>query len=53
MKPEEKCLRIGAAVIILAVLLRFAGSGLASDITALLEDPKVSSMLLYAVTGRV
>lgn len=53
MKPEEKCLRIGAAVIILAVLLRFAGSGLASDITALLEDPKVSSMLLYAGTGRV
>ena len=53
MKPEEKCLRIGAAVIVFAVFLRFAGSGFVSDMTALFENPTVSSVLLYAGTGRV
>lgn len=53
MKPEEKCLRIGAAIILFAVFLRFAGSGFASDMTALFENPRFSSILLYAGTGRV
>ena len=53
MKPEEKCLRIGAAVILFAVLLRLTASGFASDMTALFENPTVSSVLLYAGTGRV
>lgn len=53
MKPEQKCLRICAAVILFAVFLRFAGSGLIADMTALLEKPTVASLLLYAGTGRV
>lgn len=53
MKPEQKSLRIGAAVILFAVLLRFFTSGLMTDLTALFTDPKVSSLLLYAGTGRV
>ena len=53
MKPEEKCLRIGAAVILFAVLLRLTASGFATDMTALFENPTVSSVLLYAGTGRV
>lgn len=53
MKPEQKCLRICAAVILFAVFLRFAGSGLIADMTVLLEKPTVASLLLYAGTGRV
>ena len=53
MKPEEKCLRIGAIVVLFAVFLRFAGSGFARDMTALFENPTISSVLLYAGTGRV
>lgn len=53
MKPEQKCLRICAAIILFAVFLRFTGSGFAADMTALLEKPTVASLLLYAGTGRV
>ncbi len=53
MKTEQKCLRIGAFVILLAVFLRFTGSGFMTDMTALLSSPNVSSLLLYAGTGRV
>lgn len=53
MKPEQKSLRIGAAVILLAVLLRLVGGGIWNDLTNLLLKPKVSSFLLYAGTGRM
>ncbi len=53
MKPEQKCLRIGATVILFAILLRFFASGLWSDMTALLADPRTSAWMLYAGTGRV
>lgn len=53
MKPEQKSLRIGAAAILFAVLLRFFGSGLISDLTALFANPKFSALMLYAGTGRV
>lgn len=53
MKPEQKSLRVGAAVIALACVLRFFGGGAVNDITALMTDPTVSSILLYAGTGRV
>lgn len=53
MKPDQKSLRIGAAVIILAVALRFLGSSLVADMTQLFTNPTVASVMLYAGTGRV
>ena len=53
MKPDQKSLRIGAAVILLAVALRFFGSSLVSDMTQLFTSPTVASVMLYAGTGRV
>lgn len=53
MKIEQKTLRIGAAVILFACALRFLSSGMARDMTALFLDPSLSSILLYAGTGRV
>ncbi len=53
MKPEQKSLRIGAAVIVFAVALRLLSSSIAADLTALLTHPTASSVLLYLGTGRV
>lgn len=53
MKTEQKSLRIGAAVILFAIVLRFLGSGFTADISALLEDFSLPSLLFYAGTGRV
>lgn len=53
MKPDQKSLRIGAAVILLAVVLRFLGSSLVADMTQLFTSPTVASVMLYAGTGRV
>lgn len=50
MKPEQKSLRIGAAVILLAVMLRFLGSGFLSGVSA---NTDLAAVLLYAGTGRV
>ena len=53
MKIEQKTLRIGAAVIAFACVLRILSSGMVQDLTALFLDPSLSSILLYAGTGRV
>ncbi len=53
MKTEQKSLRIGAAVILFAIVLRFFGSGFAADISALREDFSIPSLLFYAGTGKV
>lgn len=53
MKTEHKSLRIGAAVILFAVILRLTGSGLLSDLTRMITHPTVSAMMLYAGTGQV
>lgn len=53
MKVEQKTLRVCACVIAFACALRFLGSDLVQDVTALLIEPSVSSILLYAGTGRV
>lgn len=53
MKPDQKSLRIGAAVILLAVTLRFLGSSLVTDMTQLFTNPTISSVMLYAGTGRI
>ncbi len=51
MKPEQKSLRIGAAVILFALLLRFLASGMVD--TGFLASPKFSSIMLYLGTGRI
>ncbi len=53
MKIEQKCLRIGSLVILFAVVLRFFGGELAADLTRLLQNPTIPSVLLYAGTGRI
>lgn len=53
MKLEQKTLRICTAVILFACALRFLGSGMVQDMTALFLEPDVTSLLLYAGTGRV
>lgn len=53
MKLEQKSLRIGGAVILLAVMLRFLGSGLFTDASELHIDHDLASFLLYLGTGRV
>lgn len=53
MKLEQKSLRIGGAVILLAVMLRFLGSGLFTDASELSINHDLASFLLYLGTGRV
>lgn len=53
MKLEQKSLRIGGAVILLAVMLRFLSSGLFTNATELHMDSDLASFLLYMGTGRV
>lgn len=53
MDPQRKSLRIGAAVIACAILLRLAGSGFFRPLADMLLQPGVASFLLYLETGRV
>ncbi len=53
MKQEETVLRAGAAAIAFALLLRLCGGGLWEDVQALLAEPSIPAVLLYAETGRV
>lgn len=48
MKPEQKSLRIGAAVILLAIFLRFL-----PELAALRTNPLFAAGMLFAATGRV
>lgn len=53
MKPEQKSLRIGAAVILFAILIRLFSGWLMTDISQILTDPRFSAAMLYAGTGKV
>ncbi len=53
MKPEQKSLAVGAAVIAFAAILRMFASGPVQNITKLLISPEFSSAMLYLGTGRV
>lgn len=53
MKWEQKILRTGAMVIVMAVLLRLAGGGVLSSAVDFLTQPEVGALLLYLETGRV
>ena len=53
MKTEQKAIRIGAAVILLAVVLRLFANGFFTKLTQVLISPEFTSVLLFAGTGKV
>lgn len=53
MEQHRKVLRMGAAVVILAIVLRLIGAGFFSPIREMFENPRVLSFLVYLQTGRV
>lgn len=53
MDLEQKSLRVGAAVIICAVLLKLAGSGVLQPVIDLMRRPDFASFMMYMETGRV
>ena len=53
MDLQKRTLKIGGAVILLAIVLRLLGSGIPASITQTLTSPEAMSVLLYLETGRV
>lgn len=53
MEQHKQILRMGAAVVILAIVLRLIGAGFFSPIREMFENPKVLSFFVYLQTGRV
>lgn len=53
MDWEQRCLRLCAAVLTVAVLLRLGSRGAFLPIGQALEDPRLASFLVYLQTGRV
>ena len=52
MDHNRQSLRIGAAAILCALLLRFSGGGLLQRVGAALAEPTIASWLIYLETGR-
>ena len=50
---DQRTLRVGAAVIACAVLLRLISSGVLQPVVQALSQPEVARVLLYLETGRV
>lgn len=53
MKPEDKTIRIGAAVILAAVLLRLFTGNLPGKLITFFSQQEVAAALVFAQTGRV
>lgn len=53
MDNERRSLRMGAAVIVCALLMRLLGGGLAARAAEFLSLPKITSLLVYIETGRI
>ena len=53
MDQQRKVLRMGAAVIVLAITLRFFGGGFFEPFAKALQDERVQSFLVYLQTGRL
>ena len=53
MNQERKALRIGAAVILCAIVLRLGVNGAFQPLTDLLRRPETAAFLFYLETGRV
>ncbi len=53
MDWEGRCIRVCAATLLCAALLRLSSSGILAPLGQALEDPNVASFLVYMQTGRV
>ena len=53
MKPEDKTLRIGTAVIICAIFLRLFSGNLPGRLLEFLSRPQVASAMVFMQTGKV
>lgn len=53
MDQQRRTLRVCAAVIVCAVLLRLAGSGFFRPVVQTLGQPEIAAFLLYLETGRI
>ena len=53
MNWESRCIRTGAAAVLLAGMLRLTASGFFAPLEQALEDPLLTSFLVYTQTGRV
>ena len=53
MDHQKWSLRLGAAVICCALLLRLSAGGMLDSLTAILAQPNIASFLIYLETGRV
>lgn len=53
MDRQQKSLRLGAAVILCAVVLRLAAGGFFQPVADFLTQPNVLSLLLFLETGRI
>ena len=53
MDLEKQSLRIGAAVILCALVLRLAAGGFFSPVIRLFSQPNIASLLIYLETGRI
>ena len=53
MDLEKQSLRIGAAVILCALVLRLAAGGFFNPVIRLFSQPNIASLLIYLETGRI
>ncbi len=53
MDQENKSLRVGAAVILCAVVIRLISSGFFDPVVQFIQQPQAAAFLLYLETGRV
>ena len=52
MRQYEKSLRLGAAIVLCALILRLFSEGLVPKTAALLNTPEIRDFLIYLETGR-
>lgn len=53
MDHQQRSLRLGAALIACALVLRLGGSGIFDTVAEILAKPNIASFLLYLETGRI
>ena len=53
MDLEKQSLRIGAAAILCAIVLRLASGGIFQPVVRLFSQPNIASLLIYLETGRI
>ena len=53
MDLEKQSLRVGAAVILCALVLRLAAGGMFTPVVRFFSQPNIASLLIYLETGRI